>query len=89
MNNRTLDEPALLELYILAAMKLLDSPLAEGERRIIDAVDLWREVAANFPPDLPHEDIDVCTERGPAFFVSVVMLAGERLNKRILTENEE
>lgn len=79
MNNRTLDESGLFELYVLAAKNLMSLPLEEGQQRIIDAVDLWREMCSFFPEELPPEDIDHCMARNPGYFITVVTHAGERL----------
>lgn len=79
MNNRTPNEDELFELYVLAAKKLMSLPLEEGQRRVVDAVDLWREMTSNFPEDLIPEDFDHCMARAPGYFLMIVSHAGERL----------
>lgn len=79
MNNRTLDESELFELYVLAAMKLMSIPLEEGETRRLDMGEVWRETMSFFPEELPQEDQEVFFSRPLEYFLRIARHAGERL----------
>jgi hypothetical protein len=79
MNNKTLDESDLFELYVLAAMKLMSIPLEEGQTRVIHMEDVWKEAMSFFPEELPQEDMDAFIARPPEYSLLVVRHAGERL----------
>lgn len=79
MNNRTLNEDELFELYVLAAMKLMSIPLEEGEIRRIDMAEVWKEAMSFFPEELPQEDQEAFFSRPLQYFSLVTRHASERL----------
>lgn len=79
MNNRSLDESQLFEIYVLAAMKLLSLPLQEGEFRRLDMYQVWKEAMSFFPEELPQEDEESFFARPWSYLIAITQYAGERL----------
>jgi len=78
MNNRTIAESYLQDLYIGAAVEMLRS---EGEwgTNTVDPYALWGVLTAQFPPGLEPEDFDTFVDRGLDQINSFFEAALERL----------
>jgi hypothetical protein len=80
MNNRTLNEFQLQDLYVTGAMNMIRGYAEWKIEEPINPYDLWNDtMAAVFPEGLEPEDFDAFTDRGIEQINGFFEAARERL----------